>query len=60
MSFIQGTAETIGIPELWSGLVVELKGLGPTFNGCYYVHEATHTIDENGYGTSFVVKRNAN
>jgi phage protein D len=60
MGFIGGTAETIGIPELWSGQVVELKGLGPLFNGCYYIHEATHTIDNNGYCTSFTVKRNSN
>ena len=59
MGFIGGTAQTIGIPQLWSGKVVELKGLGPTFDGCYYVDEATHSIDENGYSTSFTVKRNA-
>ena len=59
MGYIGGTAETIGIPELWSGQVVELQGLGPIFSGCYYVQQATHTIDENGYGTSFTVKRNA-
>jgi uncharacterized protein len=60
MELVGGNAETIGIPQLWSGQVVELKGLGPTFNGRYYVHEATHVIDNNGYHTSFAVKRNAN
>ncbi len=59
LQFIEGTAETIGIPELWSGQVVELKGLGPTFTGCYLVDEATHTLDENGYNTSIKVKRSA-
>jgi len=60
MGFVSGTAGTIGIPELWSGQVVELQGLGPLFNGCYYVQQATHTIDETGYNTSITVKRNSN
>ena len=60
LDFIQGTAETIGIPELWSGQVVELKGLGPTFSGCYLIDEATHSLDESGYSTSIKVKRSAN
>lgn len=60
MGFISGQATTIGIPELWSGKVVELVGLGPLFNGCYYIQQATHTIDESGYNTSFTVQRNSN
>ena len=60
MGFISGQATTIGIPELLSGKVVELLGLGPLFNGCYYIEQATHTIDESGYNTSFTVKRNSN
>ena len=60
MGFVSGNATTIGIPELWSGKVVELLGLGPLFDGCYYIQQATHTIDESGYNTSFTVKRNSN
>lgn len=60
MGFVSGKATTIGIPELWSGKVVELLGLGPLFDGCYYIQQATHTIDESGYNTSFTVKRNSN
>lgn len=59
LGFVEGTAETIGVPQLWSGQVVELKGLGPIFNGCYRVKEATHSIGNNGYQTSFTVQRNA-
>jgi uncharacterized protein len=59
MGLIGGTAATIGIPELWSGIVVELQGLGPIFNGNYYVNQATHTIDGSGYSTSINLKRNA-
>jgi uncharacterized protein len=59
MNLVKGTAETIGIPELRSGQVVELAGLGPRFSGMYYVDEATHSIDNNGYSTHFTVKRNS-
>jgi phage protein D len=59
MDYIGGHAETIGVPELWSGQVVEFKGLGPVFSGLYYISQATHTIAESGYQTSFEVKRNA-
>jgi phage protein D len=59
LNLVKGSAETIGVPELWSGQVVELKGLGPVFSGNYVITEATHTIGESGYQTSFKVKRNA-
>jgi uncharacterized protein len=59
MNLVSGTAETIGIPDLRSGQVVELKGLGPRFDGSYYIDEATHTISSNGYQTHFTVKRNS-
>jgi phage protein D len=58
MNLVSGTAETVGLPDLRSGQVVELAGLGPCFNGSYYIDEATHTIDNNGYQTHFTVKRN--
>jgi phage protein D len=59
MGFIGGTAETIGVPDLRSGSVVELKGVGNRFDGLYYVDEATHSISGDGYATSFTVKRNS-
>jgi len=59
MGLVSGSAETIGVPDLRSGQVVELKGLGPRFDGSYYVDEATHTIGSGGYQTHFTVKRNS-
>jgi Bacteriophage probable baseplate hub protein len=59
MGFVGGSAETIGIPDLRSGHLVELKGVGKRFEGLYYVDEATHSISESGYLTSFTVKRNS-
>jgi phage protein D len=59
MNLISGTATTIGVPELCSGSVVDLQGLGPRFSGQYYIEEATHTIGGDGYNLSFTVKRNS-
>jgi phage protein D len=59
MNLVGGSAQTIGIPDLRSGQVVELKGLGPRFDGFYYIDEATHSISGSGYQTSFTVKRNS-
>ena len=59
MQLIKGTAETIGIPDLRSGQVVQLVGLGPRFEGLYYIDQATHSITSSGYSTSLNVKRNA-
>jgi phage protein D len=59
LQFITGNASTIGVPDIRSGSVVELQGLGPRFSGQYYIDKATHTIGGNGYQTDFTVKRNS-
>lgn len=59
LEFISGSGACIGNPALLARSVIELKGLGKRFSGHYYVTSATHTIDGNGYQTSFEVKRNA-
>ena len=38
---------------------MQLGGLGKQFNGSYYVVQSTHTFGEDGYLTSFRVRRNA-
>ena len=59
MNLISGSGTTIGVPDLRSGSVVDLQGLGPRFSGQYYIDEATHTIGSNGYDVSFKVRRNS-
>jgi phage protein D len=59
LNFVTGNGSTIGVPDIRSGSVVGLQGLGPRFSGEYYVDKATHTIGGNGYKTDFTVKRNA-
>lgn len=52
----QGSAETIGLPDLDVDRTVELSGLGERFSGTYYITNVKHTIDTNGYRTSFDVR----
>jgi phage protein D len=59
MNLIVGSAATIGVPDLQPGQVVELKGLGPRFDGTYLVDELTHSMSSSGYQTTFKVKRNS-
>jgi phage protein D len=59
MEFIRGSGATLGLPKLRSGMVVTLDGVGPRFNGDYYVTRATHSIGGGGYRTHFEVRRNS-
>lgn len=59
MEFIQGSGATLGVPTLRPGTVVTLDGLGPRFNGKYYVTRATHSIGGGGYHTTFGVQKNS-
>lgn len=59
LELVTGKGATIGLPDLHAGVVIELDGLGPRFNGKYYVTQTTHDLGSSGYTTSFMVKRNA-
>lgn len=50
---VEGKGKTVGVPDLRSGVKVQLKGLGNRFNGKYLVTSTTHTIGEGGYTTEF-------
>jgi phage protein D len=54
--FLTGDAETIGLPEIRPDCTVMLDNLGAPFSRTYYVQQATHKIDGNGYRTRFSVK----
>ena len=58
-SFITGTAETIGMPELEPGMCLYLGGLGEWFSGKYFIDKVTHRIDGSGYRSTIQVRRNA-
>lgn len=54
--FLTGEAEAIGLPEIRPDRNVALDNLGDPFSRTYYVHQATHKVDTNGYRTRFKVK----
>jgi phage protein D len=59
MGLVTGTAETIGVPDLRAGTVIQMLGVGPRFEGYYLIDQATHTIGGDGYKTSLNLRRNA-
>lgn len=59
LNFVTGNGSTVGQPDIRSGSVVQLQGLGPRFSGQYYIDKATHTIGGDGYHIDFTVKRNS-
>jgi hypothetical protein len=57
-SFVRGSGVVDGNVKIRVGATVELKGLGPFFDGPYYVTLARHTFDlRNGYRTTFEAER---
>ena len=54
--FLTGDAEALGLPEIRPDRNVRLDRLGERFSKTYYVQQATHKIDANGYRTRFKVK----
>jgi len=54
--FVTGEGEAIGLPEIRPDRNVKLSKLGKFFSKTYYIQQATHKIDANGYRTRFNVK----
>jgi len=54
--FVTGEGESIGLPELRPDRTVQLDNLGERFSRKYYIQQATHKIDSNGYRTRFKVR----
>jgi len=58
-NLVEATVDTLGVPELTSGVCLNIDGFGKMFSGKYYIVKATHTLDKEGYRTSLGVRRNA-
>jgi hypothetical protein len=54
---LTGTGSAVGDPRIRAGSVIKLDDLGPDFSGNYRVAAANHTLDANGYRTSFKVRK---
>ena len=53
---VTGDGESIGLPEVRPDRNILLTNLGSPFSKIYYVQQATHKIDSNGYRTRFKVE----
>lgn len=58
-TLIEGKVESIGIPQIRTGVNIFLDKMGDRFSKKYYVTETTHTINDSGYRTSFSVRSNS-
>lgn len=58
MSFVKGSGECIGLPEMRAGNYVEIKGLGKSSNTLFYLETVNHVISGGGYTISFTVGGN--
>ena len=50
---LTAAGSTVGDPRILAGTVIQFEGVGEQFGGRYRVSSATHTINSNGYRTSF-------
>jgi uncharacterized protein len=55
--FITGEGRCKGNPLLKAGKTIKLAGIDERFSGIYYLVSTVHTINSNGYATTFRVKR---
>jgi uncharacterized protein len=54
---LTGSGTAVGDPRIRAGAMIRLEGVGYDFSGDYRVTKATHTLDTNGYRTSFEARR---
>lgn len=57
--WIEADIACIGIPEITSGGLIEIQGVGKKWSGNWYMKTITHTIDSSGYITKIDSTRNA-
>jgi len=58
-TLIEGRVESIGIPQIRTGVNIVLDKVGERFSTKYFVTEVTHTINDSGYRTSFSIRSNS-
>jgi len=57
LDMVEATGVTVGLPDLRAGRSLTIGGLGTTLNGRWFIKETTHTINDSGYRTTFVARR---
>ncbi len=58
-AIVKATGTTLGLPDLRAGREIEIGGTDYRFDGRYRLTKTTHTIDTNGYRTTFEGTREA-
>ncbi len=53
---VTGNGESIGLPEIRTGMYIGLEGLGKKFSRSYYLVSTEHTVNSSGYRTNFNVE----
>jgi phage protein D len=56
-TYVTGSGQVIGLPDLRPGDNVELCRLGKRFSGRYYVTHVEHSLGSSGYQTQFQVRK---
>ncbi|HSF43588.1 MAG TPA: hypothetical protein VLT87_27590 [Thermoanaerobaculia bacterium] len=56
-TMVQASGSVVGLPDLRAGRRVRIVGLGPRFDGEYYVTKTTHSLGDGGYTTEFNARR---
>jgi phage protein D len=54
---VTASGATVGLPLLRAGRKVQINGLGPRYDGIYYITSTTHILGESGYRTQFEGRR---
>jgi phage protein D len=54
-TYITGSGESIGIPQIRVRMSITLQGIGP-FSMKYYITGTTHSLSSSGYRTTITVK----
>ena len=54
---IDASGTTVGLPDLRCGRVMVIRSTGQPFDGQYFIKETTHTINDQGYRTTFRAHR---
>jgi phage protein D len=54
---VTADAKVVGLPDLRAGQIVVIKELGARLSGKYFITKTQHTIDDNGYVTTFSARR---
>ena len=56
--YVTASGSTVGIPELRTGSLIEVTGLGAKyFDGKYFITSSTHALGDRGYTTQFQARQ---